>query len=317
MDKSISIAGVPVILVPIAREGLKGLNLDTILMFRFYKTVFNQHELCIAEPTSDAAPLTPKRSRDIAERIERAIGMPVAFLLPSLPYYERSRLVTHGVYFVVSDKYVFLPGMLINAQTKRQGKERKKLSATAQYILLYYLLHKEINEFTLQEIETKIPYSYQLISRAAVELEDKQLFQSEKDWKTKLMSSDMSREMLWEKAQPFLTSPIKKVVYTDDLWSAPFYIGGVSALSHYSNLNPDEQQTRVIWNKDYDKKKDAELAKNDPDSNYRIEIWKYSPKMLPQQHKYVDRLSLYLSLRDDTDPRINKELDITLNEIWQ
>lgn len=39
MDKSISIAGVPVILVPIAREGLKGLNLDTILMFRFYKTM--------------------------------------------------------------------------------------------------------------------------------------------------------------------------------------------------------------------------------------------------------------------------------------
>lgn len=317
MDKSISIAGVPIILAPIPREGLKGLNMDTILMFRYYKTVFNQHELCIAEPTSNTAPLTPKQSRDIAERIERAIGIPVAFLLPSLKYYERSRLVAQGVYFVVSDKYVFLPGLLINAQTKRQGKERKKLSATAQYILLYYLLHKEINEFTLQAIEAKVPYSYQLISRAAVELEDKQLFQSEKDGKTKILFSDTSRAILWENALPFLTSPIKKVVYTDDLWSAPFYIGSVSALSHYSNLNPDEQQTRVIWNKDIDKKKDAELAKNDPDSNYRIEIWKYSPKMLSQQHEYVDRLSLYLSLRDDNDPRVSKELNIILNEIWQ
>lgn len=286
-------------------------------MFRFYKTVFNQHELCIAEPTSDTPPLTPKQSRDIAERIERAIGIPVAFLLPSLKYYERSRLVAQGVYFVVSDKYVFLPGMLINAQTKRQDKERKKLSATAQYILLYYLLHKEINEFTLQAIEAKVPYSYQLISRAAVELEDKQLFQSVKDGKTKILFPDTSRVILWDNALPFLTSPIKEVVYTDNLWSAPFYIGGVSALSHYSNLNPDEQQTRVIWNKDYDKKKDAELAKSDPDSNYRVEIWKYSPKMLPQQHEYVDRLSLYLSLRDDNDPRISKELDIILNEIWQ
>lgn len=317
MDKSISIAGVPVILVPIPREGLKGLNLDTILMFRFYKTVFNKHELCIVEPKGDTNSLTPKQNRQMAELIERAIGIPVAFLLPSLPYYERSRLVAQGVYFVVSDKYVFLPGMLINAQTKRQGKEKRKLSATAQYILLYYLLHKEINEFTLQAIEAKIPYSYQLISRAAVELEDKHLFQSVKDGKTKILFSDSSRAILWENALPFLTSPIKKVVYTDDLWSAPFFIGGVSALSHYSNLNPDEQQTRVIWNKDIDKKKDAELAKNDSDSTYRIEIWKYCPTMLSQQHEYVDRLSLYLSLRDDNDPRISKELDIILNEIWQ
>lgn len=317
MDKSISIAGVPVILAPIPRESLKGLNLDTILMFRFYKTVFNQHELCIVEPKGDTNSLTPKQNRQLAELIERTIGIPVAFLLPSLPYYDRSRLVAQGVYFVVSDKYVFLPGMLINAQTKRQGKERKKLSATAQYILLYYLLHKEINEFTLQAIEAKVPYSYQLISRAAVELEDKQLFQSEKDGKTKILFSDTSRAILWENALPFLTSPIKKVVYTDDLWSAPFYIGSVSALSHYSNLNPDEQQTRVIWNKDIDKKKDAELAKNDPGSNYRIEIWKYSPKMLSQQPEYVDRLSLYLSLQDDNDPRVSKELNIILNEIWQ
>ena len=317
MDRNISIAGIPVELVPIPREGLKGLNLDTILMFHFYKTVFNQCELCIAEPKNDTPPLTPKQYRYIAELIEQAIGMPVAFLLPSLPYYERSRLVAQGVYFVISDQYVFLPGILINAQIKRQSKKSEPLSATAQYILLYYLLHREIDEFTLQQIEAEVPYSYQLVSRAVVELEDKQLFQAKKDWKTKLLSSNIPRKMLWEKVMPFLTSPIKKIIYTDKLWPAPFYIGGISALSHYSNLNPDEQQTRVIWNKEFDKKKEVELEKNGPDSSYRIEIWKYSPTMNVQRYEYVDQLSLYLSLRNDNDPRVKKELDIILSEVWQ
>ena len=35
------------------------------------------------------------------------------------------------------------------------------------------------------------------------------------------------------------------------------------------------------------------------------------------QHEYVDRLSLYLSLRDDNDPRVEKELENIINEIWQ
>ena len=35
------------------------------------------------------------------------------------------------------------------------------------------------------------------------------------------------------------------------------------------------------------------------------------------QQGYVDRLSLYLSLREDRDPRVEKELENISREIWQ
>ena len=52
-------------------------------------------------------------------------------------------------------------------------------------------------------------------------------------------------------------------------------------------------------------------------SGYKIEIWKYSPEMKIGQQGYVDRLSLYLSLREDKDPRVEKELENIIREIWQ
>lgn len=59
MIETISIAGVPIELTPINREELKGLNLDILLSFRFYKAEFNRHDLCVAESTDTARSYTP------------------------------------------------------------------------------------------------------------------------------------------------------------------------------------------------------------------------------------------------------------------
>lgn len=48
----------------------------------------------------------------------------------------------------------------------------------------------------------------------------------------------------------------------------------------------------------------------------KIEVWKYSPQMDLQQDEYVDKLSLYLSLVNENDPRVEKELETLINEIW-
>ena len=49
---------------------------------------------------------------------------------------------------------------------------------------------------------------------------------------------------------------------------------------------------------------------NDIEGRYTIEIWKY-PTCMPHQPntKIVDKLSLYLSMKDDPDARIEKELE--------
>ena len=207
MIETISIAGVPVELIPINKEELRGLNLDILLSFRFYKAEFNRHDLCVAESTDTARLYTPRQYRHMATLVERILKRPVAFQLPSVPSYMRTRLIEHGVYFILSDQYVFLPGLLINERMKRTNNLEQHLSPVGQYILLYYLLHKEIENFTIGEIQPRTPYSYLAVSRAISELADKKLFHINKDWKIKWISSPITRKAFCEFAHPPLCSP--------------------------------------------------------------------------------------------------------------
>lgn len=178
MIETISIAGVPIELTPINREELNGLNLDILLSFRFYKAEFNRQNLCVAESTDTARSYTPRQYSSTATLVERILKMPVAFQLPYAPSYMRSRLIEQGVYFILSDQYIFLPGLLINERMKRADNSEQPLSPVGQYILLYYLLHEEIKKFTIGEIQPRTPYNYLAVSRAISELENKQLFHS-------------------------------------------------------------------------------------------------------------------------------------------
>jgi hypothetical protein len=317
MDKTMLIAGVPVVLIPIDKEKLKGLSLDTLLSFRFYRTELNGQELCVAESTDEARSYTPLSYSRIANIVERIVAMPVAFYLPSVPSYIRSRFIEQGVYFIISDQYVFLPGMLINERLKRANPLRKLLSPVGQYVFLYYLLHPEIEQFTIQKIQPHTPYNYLAISRAVNELEEVKLFSTQKEWKTKQLSALMSREELWKQALPLLSSPVKRTVYTDELWDAPFYKGGITALSHYSLLNPDKRQTVAVWEKELNPNGKTMLEWDTSEFKYKIEVWRYSPLTGIEQNGYVDKLSLYLSMQDDKDPRVEKELETIINDIWK
>ena len=53
---------------------------------------------------------------------------------------------------------------------------------------------------------------------------------------------------------------------------------------------------------------------NKQHGDYRIEIWKYNPALLSKGEQ-VDRLSLYLSLKDSDDERVQKECDTLIDEM--
>lgn len=114
MLKEISIAGIPINLDEIGWDKLKGLSLDIILGFRFYCAEINKHRLSLVENADVTRAYTPMQYVRIANQVERILEIPVEFLLQAVPFYIRQRLIEQGVYFVVSDRYVFLPGMLIN-----------------------------------------------------------------------------------------------------------------------------------------------------------------------------------------------------------
>ena len=55
----------------------------------------------------------------------------------------------------------------------------------------------------------------------------------------------------------------------------------------------------------------------EPDSICRIELWNYDPKQLSDKDR-VDKLSLFSSLKDTKNPRVQGEIETVLEEIeWQ
>ena len=56
-----------------------------------------------------------------------------------------------------------------------------------------------------------------------------------------------------------------------------------------------------------------ELAAPEPGA-FEIELWKYAPAHFAQDGT-VDRLSLYLSLKDSADERVQSALDVLLGEM--
>jgi DNA-binding MarR family transcriptional regulator len=314
MNESISILGIQTELVPMERDALKGLNADMILRFSFYSAVFNGESLCVIRAKNKEEIITPLRYKRVTEQIESVVGMPVAVLLAdSLKHTQRERLINQGVYFIVSDKYAFLPSVIINAQLKKKEK-LDRLTPVAQYVLLYYLSVENTKDaYTIQELAGITSYSYVATARAIVRLEDCGLCKVELDEaSTKQIHFADSKRELWEKAQKYLSSPVKKVLYSDSKPEKDFSISGVNALSHYSHLNSEEHETVAIWEKLF---KLLDIQYNEIEGSYKIEIWKYPTSMPNQDNRFVDKLSLYLSMKDEPDPRIEKELEIMIEEM--
>jgi hypothetical protein len=316
MRNLISILGIQTELIPMQRDKLRGINADMFLRFSFYTMEFNNQSLCVIQAKNGQQSLTPLKYKQITKQAEILVAMPVVVILDSLTYYERERLISQGVYFIISDKYAFLPSLIVNVQAKRKEKNPAKLTPAAQYLLLYYLLsEKPKEEYTIKDLEQIMPYNYVALARAVANLEDCKLCSTEIKDNTgikQIRFGGYKRE-LWAKAQNYLSSPVKKVLYCDAIPEGNFNISGVNALSQYSHLNSEQFETRAIWDKHFNLPGNQF---NEVEGLCKIEIWKY-PTTMPSfsNHIFVDKLSLYLSMKDEPDARIEKELEIVIEEM--
>lgn len=313
-NKSVVIAGQEVGLVPLKRAELKGVFTDALLQFIFYRADFQGNTFLLLA-TRKARKLSPLQYKNIANRIKEALGMPCAFLFASLATYERNRLIEKGVYFIVSKKYVYLPFVLINAKSEVEI-QRDRLIPSAQYILLYHLQAVNLNGFTLQALVKNMPLKYVTLSRGLRQLEALQLIDIQRDkGGVKSIHFHLEGKVLWDKALPLMQEPVRIVYYADAMPSCGA-ISGINALSHYTAINPEEQQTVAVYNIDFQtlRKRLGCAGINRTDGEIKIEVWKYPPIQVGGSG-VVDKLSLYLVLKNDKDPRVEKELETMINSI--
>ncbi len=125
-----------------------------------------------------------------------------------------------------------------------------------------------------------------------------------------LRFSDIPKN-IWTKAQPFLRSPVKKRIYIQFIAAASGAPrAGLSALAEYTMLAPPVRVVRALsfenWQVLHREHEISEVPPQDPEA-LEIEIWSYPPTQFAE-NGIVDPLSLYLSLKESEDERVEASL---------
>lgn len=301
---------------PLGNDRLKGITVGEKLSYAFYEGIYQGVPMLLVKPKRGNP--TPRECNITGRRISELSGLPVVFILAPGPTYERRRLMDKGVYFVMSDRYAHLP-MVVAMEKTSNRKKAEVLTPIAQYLLLYHLQIGSLEGLSAKEIAPLLPYSYESVTLGITCLEDVGLCRKlPGGQRSKVIHFGQKGAELWGKAQKVLQSPVESRVYCDEVELSKTYpVCGINALAHYTMLNPDREQMFMMTSKEYRAAKSADAIYNPNryDGNIVIEVWKYPAVCaMGGNSEWVDRLSLALSLREDDDPRVEKEVERIISE---
>jgi len=125
-------------------------------------------------------------------------------------------------------------------------------------------------------------------------------------------------KQLWEKAIPLLRSPVREVWFTDELPPQGTSVeAGYSALAEYTMLSETKQKTWAIGKESFHYlKAQGNFTSLHPEyGENKLEVWIYNPLALTNNGKQADKLSLYLSIKQNDDERVARALNDLLNEM--
>ena len=310
----LSIGGIPVSLEHLDIPAGKGVTVYDNVMYSFFSGTFRDFDFIAVIPKKPEHE-SPKSLSKRRVLLEKAFDKTVVFVFYSLKYYERARLFQRNVYFIVPGKYVYLPFMIINAvETDSPYRRTSSLLPPGQFLLFWHLQKKSLNGKNMNDIASITNMSQSSVSRALAQLEACGIVEIQKHAdRTKTVAFKNEGKALWELASPYLESPTLQIWYCDELDVGKWPKGGISALSHFSMLAPDPEQTVVMSREQFKTEKDNISGLNRLDGDIIIQVWKYTPLV---DDGYVDKLSLYLTLKDDPDPRVDKENETMLSKLW-
>ena len=255
----------------------------------------------------------------VAKKHERALQQywvgPVAFAFERITPRTRRRMVGEGLSFVVPGAQVYLPilGVSLRERYQTRAQTTDRLRPSAQVLFLHALAHRSSSANTPSGMARQLGYTAMAMGEALNQLEDAQLVRVHKAGRERLFELAADPADLWSQAQPVLASPVNRKRYVVGV-AAPASMGlacGLSALAGYSSLaEPQVPAVALAGEQAKSLLHDggAQELPGADEADVEIEVWTYKPTLL-SEGPAVDRLSLYLSLREDVDERVRAALD--------
>lgn len=264
--------------------------------------------------------VTPDQLEKQGHALSEILGrVPVVYVFEYLEPWQRKRLIEKKVGFAEPFRQLYIPQLLTQIREDRRRQISKanatnQLTAPAQLLLLYHLQVQRLEGMLLQDIARLLNYSPMTITRSVKELSALALLRVEGS-KEKSIAFDVQGKDLWEKSLPFLNNPVRETWYLD---SKPQHehirVSGENALAGYTMIATPTQDTAAIG-KDAFRLSQSQFGKLDKKYGFhKLEVWHYDPALL-SNGKEVDRLSLYLSLKDQEDERVQGALEQMINEM--
>lgn len=266
---------------------------------------------------------SPGEYQKHADTLHQALHGPVILVLPILPSYARNRMVQMGLPFIVPGSQTFLPNRLIDLRERfpqTAPKPREMLSPAAQCTVLYHLLRHPLTGIPLREIAQKVRYSPMMMSKVKDELEAAKVCRVVRSGRSVVLDFPTSGRGLWDQVMPRLASPVKRQCWINCNRPQPSaLLAGVSALSRRSMIADSRLPTYAMIHtafQDCLEQGECVGCRDAETATARVEVWSYDPQTLHDQvSPTVDVLSLYLSLRDTADERVQQQLDRLIEEV--
>lgn len=243
------------------------------------------------------------------------------YVRATISAYTRKRLIEHRIPFAIPDNQMYLPDIGIDLK-EHFRKERASihiLKPATQTVLIYALVHKKAR-LNPSELARELHYTKMTMTRAFDELESLGIGEFFQQGRERWLCFREDRNTLWNRVRPFMYNPVKKRIWLQqnsknkamiEQWGV---ISGLTALAKSSMLN---QPTHPVYAMDMKIWKKAGIIQEIPsaeEADVELELWSYDPKLF-EKDDLVDPFSLYLSLQDNKDERLESALEKLMEQI--
>ncbi|HEM3510886.1 TPA: hypothetical protein U1250_000213 [Streptococcus suis] len=261
-----------------------------------------------------------------AQAIQKQVDKDVILVFNKLSDEQKKKLLQIGASYIDYQENTFIPQIgFLFSKASEKFEPSNPLSPTEQMLLIALLLHTPDLIIDLVEISLITRLSIPSLYRYLKAFKARGWFHN----KQKTYQFAKPKQMIFEEVKSLIKDPIREVLVISDKDFQQLYNEGalkmtyLQALSQFSMLADSENYGSYAISKKRYKRIEKEIQQN-IFQGHRLEIWNYEPVPFDYIKNnwfengdviLVDPISLYLTLKDVEDPRIEEEVEMLEDKI--